>query len=83
MVAAISEGCKGELFEVLLQELDGFVVRLRSGSGLFFGARDSPLLALSAYRLSEERLTEKARAARALDMPPSTEETILCLKSSE
>jgi hypothetical protein len=36
---------------------------LGADPGLFFGARDSPLLALSAYRLSEERLTEKVRAA--------------------
>ncbi len=63
VVAAILEGGKGTLLEILLQELDGFVVQLRSGSGGFFGARDSPLLALSAYLLTEERLTEKVRAA--------------------
>ena len=51
--------------------------------GLFFGARDSPLWALLTYRLTEERLTEKVRAACALAMPPSTEETILRLRSSE
>jgi hypothetical protein len=63
VVAAFSESGKGALFEALLQELLGFVVQLRSGSGGLLGARDSPLLALSAYRLTEERLTEKVRAA--------------------
>jgi len=36
-----------------------------------------------AYLVTEERLTEKVRAAWALGMPPSTEETILRLRSSE
>jgi hypothetical protein len=31
--------------------------------GLYFGSKDCPLLALSTYRLTEERLTEKVRAA--------------------
>ena len=50
---------------------------------LFFGARGSPRWAFSAYRLTEERLTEKMRAAWALGIPPSTAETILRLRSSE
>jgi hypothetical protein len=33
--------------------------------------------------LTEERLTEKVRAARALGIPLSTAETILVLRSSE
>jgi hypothetical protein len=33
--------------------------------------------------LTEERLTEKVRAAWALGMPPSTEEAILSLRSLE
>src|SRR5215212_2239800 len=51
--------------------------------GLFFGARGSPLRALFTYRLTEERLTRKVRAAWALDIPLSTQETILRLRSSE
>jgi hypothetical protein len=31
--------------------------------GLFFGTKDSPLWAFWMYRLTEERLTEKVRAA--------------------
>jgi hypothetical protein len=50
---------------------------------LFLGAKVSPRRALLTYRLTEERLTEKVRAAWALEVPPSTEETILRLRSSE
>jgi hypothetical protein len=39
------------------------------------------LIDVALYR--EERLTEKVRAAWALDIPPPTAETILCLRSSE
>src|SRR5215211_8336581 len=51
--------------------------------GRFLGTSDSPLFALSAYRLTEERLTEKVRAAWSLDIPSPTAETILRLRSTE
>jgi hypothetical protein len=84
VLAALSEGGEGTLSEVLLQKLDGRIVELGSRDpGLFLGANDSPLWAFSRYRLTEERLTEKVRAARALGMPPSTAETSLRLRSIE
>jgi len=45
----------------------------------FLGASDAPRWAILRYRLTEERLTPKRRAAADLDVvpPPSTARTIL------
>src|SRR5215213_5402151 len=53
---------KGRSFRSSSKSLMALSSSLGADPGLFFGARDSPLWALSAYRLSEERLTEKVLA---------------------
>ncbi len=85
VVATLLEGEVGASFEIGGKQPHGLLVELREGARpLLLGARDSPLLALSTYLLTEESETEKeVRAARALGMPPSTEETILSLRSRE
>ncbi len=50
----------------------------------FLGASDAPRWASLRYRLTEERLTPKRRAAADLDVPStSTARTILVRRSSE
>src|SRR3954452_20446729 len=51
--------------------------------GLFFGASGRPWSAILAYRLTEERLTEKVRAAWLLPMPRRRASIIFLRRSSE
>jgi hypothetical protein len=74
---------KGRSLRSSSKSLMAFWSSFGADPGRFLEASDSPLFAWSTYRLAEERLTEKVRAARALDMPPSTAETILRLRSTE
>src|SRR5215212_11973009 len=60
-----------------------FSSALRGRPGLFLGVRESPCRTLLAYRLTEERLTSKVRAASALDIPRSIAATIFLRRSSE
>jgi hypothetical protein len=84
VVAALLKAREGALSNVLLQELHGLLVQLRGRSGpLLRGQRFSLVGLVYVALLTEERLTQKVRAAWALDMPPPTAETILLLRSSE
>src|SRR2546423_12407747 len=51
--------------------------------GLFFGASGRPWSAILAYRLTEERLTEKVEAAWLLPMPRRRASIIFLRRSSE
>ncbi len=51
--------------------------------GLFFGARDSPLLANPTQRLTEKRLTPKRRAVSDLHVPRSKAATTFLRRPSE
>jgi hypothetical protein len=68
VVAALLKAHKGRSLRSSSKSFMALSSSFGADPGLFLEASDSPRLALLTYRLTEERLTEKVRAAWTLDM---------------